>query len=92
MSNTDDGIVVVARAICKVLGHSSWNERAARAAISIYESHLRDKGMVVVPRIPTKEMETKGWHRHMNSSAAWPDVCGEIYRAMLSASPVQSER
>lgn len=103
MSNTDDGIVVVARAICEF--RHGWREDAgyidrqwhlykqeAKAAIDAYTAHLRDKGVVVVPRECTEEMFVAGRSALRNNSTRTGNA-RVAYKAMVAAaSPVQSER
>lgn len=124
-SNTDDGIVVVARAICEGVGcrpdgpgPQSQGERipfvweifipAAKAVITAYESHLRDKGMVVVPRgdppLAKRPVMWRvkdyadGWVVFHNENAANAEAerTGALMQGLYvrdgSASPVQSER
>lgn len=95
-SNTDDGIEVVEKMIADAIGDFAcrWPQGTIDRGF-IYgrrdviaeaiTAHLRDKGMVVVPRIPTREMVRAG--------DGEPDMSARIYEAMIqAASPVQSER
>lgn len=57
-------------------------DRAWLAAISAYESALKEKGLVIVPREPTAEMEATGNEGWLEEKTA-----GYIYRSMIDAAP-----
>jgi len=81
-----------ARALCKSMhgNHnaeyiSSYYADHATAVITAYEAHLNAEGFVVVPVIPTDDMDLAG-SREVDPTNPYPrDVAANIYTAMLSA-------
>jgi len=79
----------VAQAICKVKigGPYPSDERIADAALAAFRAWLADEGLVVVPAMPTEQMQKVGSEARWVTPLMNPDSPFDMYRAMISAAP-----
>lgn len=63
-------------------------EFAAQAAIDAYKAHLKESGYVIVPREPTEEMLSAGFHVELEEDT--PDS-GPAYKAMIDVAGEEHE-